>query len=124
MYWQNRNQGSKYKNKKVTVTDEKGNVLKFDSKKEYSRYQELKLLEAAGEITGLKMQEPFILIPRQQATDINSAERACKYLADFYYIDKAGNTVVEDVKGLRTTEYIIKRKLMKQKYPFIMFREI
>lgn len=82
----------------------------FDSVKEYRRWCELKLLERAGRITGLERQTPFELIPSQKI-DGKVVERACRYVADFtYYQD--GRWIVEDTKGFKTKDYIIKRKLM------------
>ena len=96
---------SKYHSRKVTCGDES-----FDSVKEYRRWCELKLLEKAGKITGLERQTPFELIPTQRI-DGKVVERACNYVADFtYYQD--GKWMVEDTKGFKTTDYIIKRKLM------------
>ena len=107
----------KYGNKKI-IRD----GMTFDSAKEYRRYCELKLLERAGEITGLQMQVKFVLIPSQREPDIIGVrggtkkgkliEKECAYYADFVYLDKDGRRVVEDTKGMRTTDYIIKRKLM------------
>lgn len=110
--------GSKYKAKKVEVDG-----IKFDSKKEARRYEELLILEQAGEIKDLKRQVKYILIPAQREPDSVGArggrikgkliERECAYVADFVYIDTAtGELIVEDVKGMRTSEYIVKRKLM------------
>lgn len=97
----------KYGNKKITIDG-----ITFDSKKEANRYCELKILERGGVIFGLKTQKEFILIPAQYI-DGKCVERACKYKADFYYFDKEhGKYVVEDTKGFRTKDYIIKRKLM------------
>ena len=97
----------------------------FDSKKEFRRWQELKLLEEAGEIQNLQRQVKFVLIPSQREADKvgkrggfikgKVIERECAYIADFVYIipeDGKEWLVVEDTKGVRTTEYIIKRKLM------------
>lgn len=94
---------NKYGAKKITdpVTGEK-----FDSKKEYYRWCELRLLQRAGKIADLQRQVKYELIPKQKG------ERACTYLADFVYKDSNGNTVVEDTKGVRTDAYRIKRKLM------------
>ena len=92
---------AKYRNKKVTADG-----ITFDSKKEYNRYCELKLLEKAGLIKDIKRQVKFELIPKQEG------ERTVNYVADFVYYDKHGEMVVEDTKGVRTKEYIIKRKLM------------
>lgn len=107
----------KYGNKKITVDGRT-----FDSKKEAHRYLELKTLEKAGHIYGLDCQKRFELIPKQ--IDANGETvRNCSYIADFVYHTKDGEMVVEDVKGVRTPEYIIKRKLMLYKYG-ITVREI
>lgn len=82
----------------------------FDSKKEMQRYKELKLLEKAGEITNLRRQVKYVLIPSQRI-DGKLAERECSYKADIVY-EENGETVVEDVKGVKTEGYIIKRKMM------------
>lgn len=92
----------KYNNQKTVV-----NGILFDSKREANRYCELLLLMRAGEITNLQRQVRYTLIPKQDG------ERACEYVADFVYTDKAGHTIVEDVKGVRTDVYKIKRKLMR-----------
>ena len=84
----------------------------FDSKKEAQRYAELKLLERSGAIHNLQRQVRYELIPAQKK-DGKTVERACHYIADFVYEDN-GKTVVEDVKGYRTKEYVLKRKLMLQ----------
>ena len=109
---------TKYNNKKIIVDGQK-----FDSKKEANRYKELRLLERAGEIKDLRTQVKFKLIPaqRDEATG-KVVERECSYKADFVY-EEDGKTVVEDVKGFRTKEYIIKRKLLLWKYG-IRIREI
>lgn len=84
----------------------------YDSKKEYYRAQQLKLWLNSGLISDLREQVAYLLIP----SHINSEgieERPVKYIADFVYIDNdTGQTVVEDTKGYRTPDYIIKRKLM------------
>ena len=92
---------NKYGNKRVVVDG-----IRFDSKREAARWQELKLLERAGEIKGLERQVEYELIPKQPG------ERAVKYIADFRYIDHDGKTVVEDTKGVKTPVYILKRKLL------------
>ncbi len=93
---------SKYHNRKTIIDG-----IPFDSAKEGQRYLELKMLQRAGKIRDLSMQVEFELIPKQ------AGERACKYKADFvYHMADTGKMVVEDVKGKRTREYIIKRKLM------------
>ena len=97
---------NKYHSKKVSVD---GAV--YDSKKEYRRHQELLLLERAGAIKDLKRQVKFVLIPSQRDAGGKLLEREVSYKADFAYTE-GGNLVVEDTKGFRTKEYIIKRKLM------------
>lgn len=100
----------KYYNRKVTIDGET-----FDSVKEARRYQELKLLQRAGMIVNLDRQVSFELIPAQRI-DGKVVERACNYVADFTYLEKTKTgewlTVVEDTKGFKTKDYIIKRKLM------------
>lgn len=91
--------------------------ITFDSAKEAKRYSELRILERCGQISNLRLQVPFELIPK------NKEERAVKYIADFVY-DENGKTIVEDVKGMKTRDYIIKRKLMKWRYPEIKFKEV
>lgn len=112
---------SKYGSRKVTVDG-----ITFDSKREAARYQELKLLERAGKISDLRRQVEFVLIPAQFENMSWAAkrgrgkclERKCSYIADFVYKAPAFEygvpciTVVEDTKGYKTPEYIIKRKLM------------
>ena len=82
----------------------------FDSTKEMHRYQKLKLLEKAGEIQNLRRQVKYVLIPSQRI-DGKVVEREVAYKADFVY-EADGETVVEDAKGVKTTDYIIKRKMM------------
>lgn len=97
----------------------------FDSRKEARRYEELLLLQRAGQISDLKTQVPYELIPAQYEIyerygkngnrlkdGAKLIERACVYVADFVYKDSTGKTVVEDSKGVRTADYVIKRKLM------------
>lgn len=104
---------SKYGAKKV-VTPEGV----FDSRKEYRRWCELKLLERAGKIRDLSRQVKYVLIPAQHEDQYKKLlERECSYKADFVYVDtETGKEVVEDTKGVRTAEYKIKRKLMLFKY--------
>jgi hypothetical protein len=105
---------NKYGNQKVVVDG-----YKFDSKKEANRYFELKILQLAGEITDLKMQEPFLLEVE--------GKKVAKYIADFVYLRKGQNQfnrailsndgllVVEDVKSSATRKlstYRLKKKLM------------
>lgn len=92
---------SKYGNKKTEVDG-----LVFDSQKEASRWNDLKLMERAGEIIDLKRQVNYAL-------EING-QLICSYKADFTY-RKTGRRelIVEDAKGYRTQIYGIKKKMMK-----------
>lgn len=113
-----RGSGSKYHSKKVEFEG-----MTFDSKREARRYLELKGMQEAGLITDLKRQVKYILIPAQREQSTVGArgaikqgkliERECSYLADFVYkVVETGQVVVEDTKGMRLKDYIIKRKLM------------
>jgi hypothetical protein len=79
----------------------------YASGREAKRAAELQLLQKVGEIRDLEYQKKYVLIPKQDG------ERACTYTADFVYFDKAGKLHVEDAKGFKTQQYIIRRKLMK-----------
>ena len=114
---------NKYQSIKTTV-----NGIVFDSRKEARRYQELLLLERAGVIQDLKMQVKYVLIPAQyefyerygaKGKELKPGKRLIEkevsYFADFVY-EQNGETVVEDTKGFKTKDYIIKRKLMLYTY--------
>lgn len=96
---------SKYGNRKTTH-----NGVTYDSRKEAKRGSELLLLERAGAIQNLRRQVRYELIPSQRI-DGKVVERPIHYIADFVY-EEDGETVVEDTKGYKTADYIIKRKLM------------
>jgi hypothetical protein len=108
---------SKYNAQKTTVDG-----ITYDSRKEAQRAQELRLMLKAGVISNLREQVPYELIPAQKNEYGKIIERAVIYKADFVY-DEKGKTVVEDTKGVRTKEYIIKRKLMLYEYG-IRIREV
>lgn len=108
---------SKYNAQKTTVDG-----ITYDSRKEAQRAQELRLMLKAGIISNLREQVPYELIPAQKNEYGKVIERAVVYKADFVY-DEKGKTVVEDVKGVRTKEYTIKRKLMLYEYG-IRIREV
>ena len=116
MAW--RRYGNKYGNHKVTFEG-----MTFDSKKELYRWLDLKTLEKAGKIYELQRQVKFVLVPAQYEPDTvgprggkikgKLIEKELAYYADFYYFDNESEKyVVEDAKGVRTPEYVIKRKLM------------
>ena len=113
---------NKYRNRKTMTSD----GVVHDSRLEAVRWSELKLLERAGKIKDLRRQVEYELIPAQYETieryskkgtrlkdGIKLVERRCCYIADFVYTDiESGQIVVEDTKGAKTKDYIIKRKLM------------
>ena len=97
---------NKYRNVKVEV-----NGMKFDSARECKRYFDLCLMQKTGSIKGLQRQVSFCLIPSYKLSN-GKTERGVDYIADFVYYTKDGRYIVEDSKGYRTKEYIIKKKLM------------
>lgn len=98
---------SKYHSRKVTRDG-----MTFDSVKEYRRYCELRLLERAGKIANLQRQVKFELLPAQRDKRTGKLlERAVSYVADFTYYDEEFY-IVEDVKGYKTPEYKLKKKMM------------
>ena len=100
---------SKYGARKTTVDG-----ITFDSHKEAERYIELRLLQRAGKITKLKLQPEYELLPGFTVDGIR--HRKTVYRADFEYVDERGKTVVEDVKGMKTDVYRLKKKLFAWKY--------
>ena len=90
---------SKYGAKKTSID---GHT--FDSQKEANYYEDLKRLLKAGEIKGFCIQPTFILAP------------SLKYKADFIVFNKDGATEIVDVKGMKTKEYIIKKKVFYDKF--------
>lgn len=109
---------NKYHAKPVTrVID--GKTVRFDSKHEAERWDELRLLERAGKIEHLARQQSYDLIPTQRID--GEVMRKVTYRADFAYFQD-GKLVVEDAKSpaTRTREYIIKRKLMAMIYGIVV----
>jgi hypothetical protein len=88
----------KYHN--VKVVDSAG---VFDSKREYARWRDLAALQSAGEISSLARQVTFRIV-------VNDVP-VCKYVADFVYVEN-GKRIVEDVKGVETAAFKLKKKLM------------
>lgn len=108
----------KYRNQKTVI-----NGIQFDSKLEAKRYQELKLLEAAGKIYRLTLQPEFELIPK--FTKGGKTYRRTVYKADFSYIEvDSGKCIVEDTKGFITPLYALKRKLFEYRYQDMTIKEI
>ena len=109
---------SKYHSRKTTIYG-----ITFDSKREANRYCELRLLEMAGKIKYLRLQHQFVLQPpfRKNGKTI----RAITYVADFVYYDlERSKIVVEDVKGFKTKEYLLKKKMFEYKFPDLTITEI
>lgn len=101
---------SKYRAKKTIIDG-----IKFDSKREADRYCELKLLEKANEIRSLELQPRFLL--QDKFKDRNGkTHRKIEYVADFMYINKDDKKIVEDVKGMMTDVYKLKKKLFLNLY--------
>lgn len=109
---------NKYKAIKTVVDG-----VTFDSRKEGRRYRELRLLEQAGVIEDLCLQPHFLL---QEAYVKNGKSvRKIEYIADFSYYDlEKKKFVVEDVKGLKTDVYRLKKKIFEYKYPDLEISEI
>lgn len=108
----------KYGNRKVVIGEES-----YASKGEYQRWLFLKDAEARGEITDLRKQVSFELLPTQYADTVvhmktkdkvvrRVAERPVNYVADYVYRKGDGSLVVEDYKGFPDDKYPIKRKMM------------
>lgn len=100
---------SKYHNQKTIIDN-----IQFDSKMEAERYLLLKDMEKKGEITELELQPKFKL--QEGFRYHGKSERAIFYIADFMYKDTKRKIVVEDVKGVMTKEFNIKRKMFLYKY--------
>lgn len=82
--------------------------IRFASKKEAAHYGTLKILERAGKITELRIQPKWELVIFGQ--------KICTYIADFYYLESVNGKLfgrIEDVKGIKTPVYRLKKKLMK-----------
>lgn len=116
----------RYKSKYYNIKTKTSDGLVFDSLKEARRWEQLLLLQKAGKIVELRRQVAYELIPAQYQTYERYSkkgdrlkdgqrllERKVDYVADFVYTDaETGETIVEDAKGIRTKDYILKRKLM------------
>jgi len=89
--------------------------IRFPSKAEARRYGELKILESAGKITNFQLQPEFPI-------KING-KLVCTYRADFIYFTPQ-QRVIEDVKGVRTAVYKLKKKMVEAYYPGVKIVEI
>ena len=114
----------KYGNVRVEVDG-----IRFDSKKEAKRYGELKLLAKAGEIANLELQPSFKLKCGDRPVLIRSPGfpngRQATYKADFAYWDyKKDKRVIEDVKGVRTDVFILKKAIVEAMHPAVEIIEV
>jgi len=100
--------GAKYGNKKTVTPD----GVKFDSRAEARRWGHLCMQLRAGEISELRRQVAYELVPAVKYSDASRVKKAIHYVADFVYVEK-GVEVIEDVKGVLTPEFKLKRHLMK-----------
>jgi len=108
---------SKYRNKRAQSLD--GHC--FDSMAERDRYEELRLLARAGEISNLELQPKFEIVPRYRYN--GSVVTARVYKADFAYNERGNpRRVVEDVKGAKTATFSLKWALVRYQYPDIDWR--
>ena len=92
----------------------------FDSAKEWQRNQELEDMQRDGKISELNRQVPFVLMPSYTIADKTTKQgfrtvREIRYIADFTYRLKNGKRIIEDVKGVQTDVFKIKRKLLERK---------
>jgi GH25 family lysozyme M1 (1,4-beta-N-acetylmuramidase) len=111
---QQQKNGNKYHAEKKTAILPDGTEHTFDSAKEFRVYNDLMIRQKAGEISDLRLQVPYELIPKQIKSN-GKAERSVHYIADFVYTEDGKQKVV-DVKGYRKggayAVFVIKRKLM------------
>ena len=109
----------KYHSRKCAVTlPESGKQITFDSEREARRFGELRMLLRCGQIQDLRLQVNFTLQEGYTTAD-GERVRPIVYRADFTYRERTGDgwcPVVEDVKGVRTKEYNMKRKMMLEKF--------
>ena len=91
----------KFKAKPTTIDE-----IKFSSQKEAKRYNDLKILQKLGEVLFFLRQVAFPL------------DGSTKYICDFLVFWANGEVTVEDVKGMKTPMYILKKKQVENKYPF------
>jgi len=111
---------TKYNAKKTTV----GNIT-FDSKLEAERFEQLRLLERAGEIVGLQLQVEFQILQGWKHPETGEKIKSRFYVADFVYIDNATNKMIaEDTKGMETVDFRLKWSMVKSLYPQYEFRKV
>ena len=108
---------AKYRNTPVTIDG-----IRFASKKEATRYLVLKAKEVRGEISNLELQPVFKLAVGDRPVQFQGGRQA-KYIADFAYWN-GSRRVVEDAKGFKTREYLLKKALVEAMFPAVRIVEI
>lgn len=111
---------AKYRNKPTVIEG-----IRFDSRAESRRYEQLKMLEKAGTITNLRRQPKFLIQPGFTDWE-GKRQQAIHYKGDFAYTEQMSTgfwvEVVEDVKGVETEAFKLKWKMVKYQNPSIEFR--
>lgn len=110
---------SKYGAKKTQVDG-----IRLDSKAEAQRYRELMLLKRAGEVTEVILQPSYTLMPGFKHKATGERVQPIKYRADFLVTYADGHQEIEDVKGVKTEVYRIKKKLFMSLYPDLYIKEV
>ena len=111
---------TKYHAKKTTIDG-----ITFASRLEATRFQQLRLLEQAGEINNLTLQPEFQIFIGRRDSKTGEKVKSRYYVGDFMYIDKTGHKViVEDTKGVETPEFRHKWDVVRSLYPAYEFRKV
>ena len=110
----------KYNNEITTIDG-----IKFASRLEAERFQQLRLLEKAEEIEALQLQVEFQILTGWTNPDTGERTRSKYYVADFVYYDKqSGKWIIEDTKGMETSDFRLKWDFMKTLYRDFEFRKV
>jgi hypothetical protein len=106
---------TKYHNRRTTIDG-----ITFDSQAEARRYEQLRLLQQAGDISELNVHERIVIVPAECID--GKLEHALHYEADFIYVSSDGWRVVEDVKGAQTPLFRLKWRLVRQRWAGLKVR--
>ena len=110
----------KFNNEMTTIDG-----IKFSSRLEAERFQQLMLLEQAGEISDLHLQHELQVFQGYVDPQTGEKKRSSFYLGDFFYVDVRNHKIiVEDTKGMETPEFRLKWKLAQSQYPEYEFRKV
>ena len=109
---------NKFHAKKVTIDG-----IEFDSKRESQYYLLYKDMLNRGEIVNLELQPRFTLIPAY-TNNAGKKVRPCHYTADFLLTYPDGRQTVVEVKGFKTSDYMLRRKLFEWQYREYAFEEV